>query len=123
MKKKITIFICINLLNEKRISILNNAAKKADLKIVKMPCSGMIKKVFLLRAFEANSDIAAALGCEKNECRYIEGSIRAEKRVIRTKKILDEIDIENNRLAFFNISSDDNKEFAETIEKILTESL
>ena len=123
MKKKITVFICINLLNKERTSILNNASQKADLKIVKIPCSGMIKKVFFLRAFEADSNMVVALGCEKNKCRYVEGSIRAEKRVIRTKKILDEIDIESNRLTFFNISSDNNKEFAETIEKILTESL
>jgi coenzyme F420-reducing hydrogenase delta subunit len=123
MKKKITIFICVNLINEARNAILNKACKKADVKIVKIPCSGMIKKVFLLRAFEADSDIVAALGCEQDKCRYMQGSLRAEKRVIRTKKILDEIDIESNRLVFFNISSDDNKEFSEIIEKILTERL
>ncbi|MBW1615390.1 MAG: hydrogenase iron-sulfur subunit [Deltaproteobacteria bacterium] len=123
MKKKITMFICVNLINEARNAILNKACKKADVKIVKIPCSGMIKKVFLLRAFEADSDIVAAFGCEQDQCRYMQGSLRAEKRVIRTKKILDEIDIESNRLVFFNISSDDNKEFSEIIEKILTERL
>ncbi len=123
MKKKITMFICVNLINEKRSAILQDACQKADLKIIKIPCSGMIKKVFLIRAFEADADIVAALGCEQDKCRYMQGSIRAEKRVIRTKKILDEIDIESNRLVFFNISSDDNKEFSKTIEKILTERL
>ena len=89
-KTTITLFHCINAFTE------SDAAPFADhpdyeMKFVAMACSGMVKDVFLLRAFEAGSEAVVVLVCPDDQCRHVEGSLRARKRVERTKQILEEI--------------------------------
>lgn len=117
----ITLFHCINALSEKT-SIPLVKRGDVDLKIVKMPCSNMVKDVFLLRAFEAGSDAVVVIACAEEQCRFVEGSIRAKKRVERVKNILDEIGLDGERLSLHNIPSGDelkvNKILQKTIEEL-----
>jgi coenzyme F420-reducing hydrogenase delta subunit len=87
--------------------------------MVKMACSSMVKDVFLLRAFEAGADAVVVLVCPEGQCRYVEGNIRARKRIEWVKKLLDEIEFDGRRLSIFNISSGDEKVAAEIIRKTL----
>ncbi len=65
----------------------------------------MVKDVFLLRAFESGADAVVVLVCPKGQCRYIEGNIRAQKRVAWVKKLLDEIDLDARRLTIHPIAA------------------
>jgi F420-non-reducing hydrogenase iron-sulfur subunit len=87
-KPKITLFHCINAFGDADALALsdNNAC---ELKTVKMACSSMVKDVFLLRAFEAGADGVVVLVCPDGQCRYIEGNIRAKKRVGWVRRLLD----------------------------------
>ena len=76
MKPKITVMYCINSFSEKA----SRHAKRedgAELKFVRLPCSSMVKDVFVLRAFEAGSDAVVIFVCPEGQCRYVEGNIRA----------------------------------------------
>jgi F420-non-reducing hydrogenase iron-sulfur subunit len=77
------------------------------LNFVKLPCSSMVKDVFLLRAFEAGADVVAVLVCAEGACRYVEGNLRAKKRVGWVKALLDEIGLDGRRLALFNVTAGD----------------
>ena len=114
-KSKITIFHCINAFRD------DSAYTSPDyeLNIVKMPCSGMTTDVFMLKAFESGADAVIVLVCPKGACRYMEGSIRAEKRVGWTKGILDEIGVDGRRLSIHNVQSGD----ADDVSRIISESL
>ncbi len=105
-KPVITLFHCVNAFTENAAGTFTNN-NGYELKSVNMACSSMVKDVYLLRAFESGSDAVVVLVCPEDQCRHIEGSIRAGKRVERTKKILDEIGIDSERLAIYNISSND----------------
>ncbi|MBC8392507.1 MAG: hydrogenase iron-sulfur subunit [Deltaproteobacteria bacterium] len=89
------------------------------MKTVKLPCSSMVKDVFLLRAFEAGADAVIVMVCPEGACRYIEGNIRAKKRVGWIKKLLDEIGLDGERLSLFNIASGDEAAVAKVIQKTL----
>jgi len=92
-----------------------------ELQTVILPCSSIVKDVFLLRAFESRADAVVVLVCPEGACRYVEGSIRAKKRVMWVKKLLDEIGIDGKRLSIFNISSDDEAAATQIIQKVRTE--
>lgn len=115
IKPRITLFYCINSFSE---SVLSNSdvTDNVDIKYIKLPCSGMIKDVYLLRAFEAGADAVIVIACPKGECRFVEGNIRAEKRAERTKSLLDEIELDGRRLSLFNVDQKD-KEAADRIIK------
>jgi coenzyme F420-reducing hydrogenase delta subunit len=81
----------------------------------------MVKDVFLLRAFESGSDAAVVFVCPEGECRYVEGNIRAKKRVKRVKDLLDEIGLDGRRLSIFNISSGDEAAAVQNIQKAISD--
>jgi len=72
---------------------------------VNMACSSMVKDVYLLRAFEAGADAVIVAVCADGQCRYVEGSVRAKKRVAWVQQLLDEIGLDGRRLLFFNLSA------------------
>jgi len=115
-KPEITVFYCINAFNEKTALPFTKKGA-AQVKYVKMACSSMVKDVFILKAFESGADGVLVLVCPEEACRYVEGSIRAAKRVTRVKSILNDIGLGSERLSIFNTRPGDT----DTLEKILTE--
>jgi coenzyme F420-reducing hydrogenase delta subunit len=89
-----------------------------ELKFVKLPCSSLVKDVFILRAFEAGADAVAVMVCPKGACRYVEGNLRAEKRIQRVKSLLNDIGLGEGRLALYNMAAGDGDAFAAAIQEI-----
>lgn len=116
-KAKITVFYCINTF-ENGASVPITGGDDYELRLVKLACSSMVKDVFLLRAFEAGADAVIVLVCPEGQCRYVEGNLRAYKRVMWVKKLLDEIGIDGNRLSLVNLSSEDKEAAAQIVEKV-----
>lgn len=105
-KYRITLFHCINTFGEGD-SVTFTDAERIEPSFVKMPCSSIVKDVFLLRAFEAGADAVIVMVCPEGACRYVEGNLRAKKRVAWVKALLDEIGLGGDRLSLFNIASGD----------------
>ncbi len=120
IQPQITLFYCINAFNDRAsLSVLSGVA--FELKTVKMACSSMVKDVFLLRAFEAGADAVAVFVCPEGQCRYVEGNIRAKKRVNFIKKLLDEIGLEGRRLSLHNAESGDTENIGKIFRQILSD--
>ena len=119
-KPRVTVFHCINAFSDGRSSPLSSG-DDFETHLVKLPCSSMVKDVYLLRAFEAGADAVVVLVCPERQCRYLEGNIRAKKRVVRLKTLLDEIDFDSRRLSIFNLALGDEAAAAEIIQKTLAE--
>lgn len=117
---KITLFHCINAFSDKDSSPLTDG-DGFEAHIVKLPCSSMVKDVYLLRAFEAEADAVVVLVCPERQSRYLEGNIRAKKRVERLKNLLNEIGLGSRRLSIFNLALGDEAAAAEIIQKTLSE--
>jgi coenzyme F420-reducing hydrogenase delta subunit len=116
-KAKITVFYCINTFEDSAFVPITGG-DDAELRFVKLACSSMVKDVFLLRAFEMGADAVIVLVCPEGQCRYVEGNLRAYKRVTWVKKLLDEIGINGKRLSLVNISSEDKGAGARVVEKV-----
>ena len=113
---KITIFYCINSFKQASGSMF----KGCEIKFIQMPCSSMTKDVYILRAFEAGADAVLIFACPENNCRYIDGGVRARKRIQRIKGLLDEIGFNGERqLAIYNIIAGDDKAVEDIIENTL----
>ena len=123
MKKKfipqITIFHCINTFNDDT-SLPLPGGDKLLLKFIKMACSSMVKDVFLLRAFESGSDAVIVMVCPEGHCRYVEGNVRAKKRIHWVNNLLDQIELDGRRLSLHHINSGDTDAAARVIRQVLT---
>lgn len=90
----------------------------ANVKIVKLPCTGKVDILYLLKAFEDGADGVYVAGCLEGNCHFTDGNIKAKRRVNRAKKLLDEIGIGGNRLEMFNMSASMGPKFAEAAREM-----
>ena len=93
-----------------------------NIRIIEIPCSGTIDVLHLLKAFEQGADGVLVAGCLKGGCHFIEGNIRAERRVERAKNILDKVGLGKDRLEMFFMSSSEGSRFAQ-VAKEMTERI
>jgi coenzyme F420-reducing hydrogenase delta subunit len=63
-----------------------------------LPCSGRIDPLHLMRALESGADKVYLVTCPEGTCRYREGNLRAQKRIVFTQELIEEIGLERERL-------------------------
>jgi len=85
------------------------------IKVIRVMCSGRVDPVFILKAFENGADGVLVCGCHINECHYISGNLKAEKRVEKAKKLLNSIGIDPRRLRLEWISAAEGAKFARVV--------
>lgn len=85
----------------------------ASIKIIRVPCTGKVDILHILRAFEKGADGVYAVGCMEGDCHYNSGNLRARKRVEQARKILDTIGVGGERVNMYNLSSGEGPRFAE----------
>ncbi len=89
-----------------------------NVRIIKLPCTGRVDAIHLMKAFEDGADGVFVAGCLEGGCHYLEGNLRAKKRVAYVKRLLAEAQIEPERVDMFNLSSAMGGRFAEIVEEI-----
>lgn len=119
-KPAITVFHCIDAFSQVA-SLAVPVADRVEVRTVKLPCAAIVQDVYLLRAFEAGADAVVVLTCAEGQCRYGDGNTRAEKRVGRVKKLLDEIGLGGRRLSLFGVSPQDKNACARIIRETLSD--
>ena len=94
----------------------------ANVRIVKLPCSGRVDIIHLMKAMEEGADGILVAGCLEGDCHYQVGNLRAKKRVAYVREILDQIGIGGERVAMYNLSAGEGPRFAE-IAREMTEKI
>ncbi len=89
-----------------------------NVRVLRLPCTGKLEVNYLLAAFERGVDGVIVAGCLEGGCHFLEGNLRARKRVERAKKLLAEIGLEPERLEMFNLSSAEGPRFAEIVSEM-----
>ena len=84
-----------------------------NIRMIKLPCTGKLEVIHLLKAIEAGADGVYAAGCLEGECHYLKGNLWARKRVEHVKRLLEEVGIEPERVEMYNMSSAMGARFAE----------
>ena len=84
----------------------------SNIRMIKLPCTGKLEVIHLLKAIEAGADGVYAAGCLEGECHYLKGNLWARKRVNHVKDLLAEVGIEPERVEMYNMSSAQGAEFA-----------
>ena len=90
----------------------------ANVKLVKLPCTGKTDTRYILKAFEDGADGVYVVACSLGNCHHVRGNERAYARVQRTKKMLDNIGLGGERLDMFFVSGGQGATFAEAAEKM-----
>jgi len=90
----------------------------SNVRVLRLPCTGKLEVNYLMTAFEHGIDGVIVAGCLEGGCHFLEGNLRARKRVERAKKLLAEIGLEPERVEMFNLSSAEGIRFAEIVTEM-----
>ena len=85
----------------------------SNVKIIRVPCTGKVDALYLLKALEGGVDGVYVAGCMEGDCHFIKGNIRARRRVEYVKKIVESIGINPERVAMYNLSAAQVPKFVE----------
>lgn len=85
----------------------------ANIKIIRVPCTGKVDILHVLRAFEKGADGVYAVGCMEGDCHFNSGNFRARKRIEQAQKLLEAVGVGGERVAMYNLSSSEAPRFVE----------
>ena len=86
----ITLFYCSNSYSAEEIHYCASKIENIKLNAVSLPCSGRVNLLYLLKAIETGSDGVILLTCKIGECKFLQGNLRAQKRIEAIDDLLDE---------------------------------
>ncbi|MFH2011352.1 MAG: hydrogenase iron-sulfur subunit [Pseudomonadota bacterium] len=95
---KIYLFFCSNSFDTDTARRYCAAQKGEELKAISLPCSGKVDLLYLIKAFETGADGVMVITCKQDACRYLEGNLRAARRVEAVDSLLEEIGLGRGRI-------------------------
>jgi coenzyme F420-reducing hydrogenase delta subunit len=95
---KIVFFYCSNSLDTDALRQSSRKMGNDEIKTVSLPCSGKVNLLYLLKAFENGADGVILITCNRGECRFLEGNLRAHKRAEAVDAMLEEIGLGRGRM-------------------------
>ena len=91
-----------------------------NLRIIRVPCSGRVDPLLLLKSFQRGADGVIILGCHPGDCHYNEGNYHARRKLALFTNLIDYLGIERDRLKVDWVSATEGKKFVDIILNFVT---
>ncbi len=88
-----------------------------NIRPVRVNCSGFIDPVYILRALLEGADGVFVAGCRPGDCHYVDGNLKARRRIAILKETLKTLGLEDQRVVFEYISTSEGSRYAELVKK------
>ena len=86
-----------------------------NIRIIRVPCSGRINPLFILKAFNLGADGVLVSGCHPNDCHYSEGNFYARRRLEVIKEFLPFIGIDKRRFSYQWVSASEAQKWQKVV--------
>lgn len=92
---------------------------KPNIRIIRVPCSGRINILYILKALQNGADGVLVSGCHPGDCHYISGNLAARRKFALLHGLLAHIGIEPERVQFSWVSASEGARFAALIDRVV----
>jgi coenzyme F420-reducing hydrogenase delta subunit len=92
-----------------------------NVKIIRLPCTGRIDYMMLLKAFSAGADGIIVSGCHPNDCHYTSGNFHARRRWIVFRNLIDFMGVDIRRITFSWVSAAEGAKWADIVNTSVNE--
>jgi len=90
----------------------------SSIRVVRIPCSGRVDLIFILKALQQGFDGVLVSGCHPGDCHYISGNYYARRKFALIKTLLEFVGIEEGRVQFSWVSAGEGEKFAQVVKKV-----
>ena len=89
-----------------------------NIRIIRVPCSGRVDPLFVLKAFQEGADGVLVAGCHPGDCHYADGNYHARRRYALMHRFLDFVGIDVGRLRVDWVSASEGRRFAQVVAEL-----
>lgn len=86
-----------------------------NIRIIRVPCSGRVNPLFILKAFKLGADGVLVSGCHPNDCHYAEGNFYARRRLEFLKEFLPFMGIDPKRFSYQWVSASEGQKWQNVV--------
>ena len=120
MQNKVLLLHCAEGARKALNKMSNKGYKlKPSIYTFELSCMGRVNEVMLMQVLEQDFSGVLLVACHKDNCQYLQGNLRAEKRLIRLKNMLAEAGITDKKLGIIFVAPDEAQKLELEIEAFL----
>jgi coenzyme F420-reducing hydrogenase delta subunit len=90
-----------------------------NVRVIRVPCSGRVNPVFLLRGLQSGADGVLVSGCHPGDCHYLSGNLAARRKFALVRELLNYAGLEPERVQFTWVSASEGGRFAAIVQKVV----
>jgi len=90
-----------------------------NVRIIKLPCTGRISPLFIVKALEQGADGVLVSGCHPGDCHYTAGNFHARRKYTLFRDLLHFLGVEKERVQFSWVSAAEGKKWAEVVHDVV----
>ncbi|HEY3320934.1 MAG TPA: hydrogenase iron-sulfur subunit [Planctomycetota bacterium] len=87
----------------------------ANIRVLRLPCTGRIDPLFIIKAFERGADGVLVSGCHPGDCHYNTGNYHARRRWMLFRPLLEYLGIDPKRVQFSWVSAAEGAKWAAVV--------
>ena len=95
----------------------SRATYPPNIRIIRVPCSGRVDPLFIIKSFELGADGVLIAGCHPGDCHYSEGNYYARRRFALLHPFLDYLGIEPERFDVQWVSASEGRRFSRVVSE------
>lgn len=93
-------------------------AYPATVRVVRVPCTGRIDPLLIMKAFEQGADGVVVSGCHPGDCHYVQGNMFARRRFTAFRTLMGFLGLDQRRLQFAWVSASEGVKWAQLVEEV-----
>ncbi|NIA07805.1 MAG: hydrogenase iron-sulfur subunit [Actinobacteria bacterium] len=94
----------------------------AAIKVIRVPCSGKVDPMFVLKSFERGADMVLVSGCHPGDCHYASGNYHARRKLLAFRELLDFLGIDQRRFKISWVSAAEGAKWSSLVKEITAEA-
>ena len=92
----------------------------SNVRIIRLPCTGRIDPLFILKAFERGADGVIDSGCHPADCHYNAGNYHARRRFALFRDLIEFLGIDPRRVTFSWVSASEGGKWRDVVNRATT---
>jgi F420-non-reducing hydrogenase iron-sulfur subunit len=89
-----------------------------NIRVIRVPCSGRINPLFILKALHTGIDGVLVSGCHPGDCHYISGNYVGRRKSATLKRFLEYLGMEEGRVQFSWVSAAEGGKFSQVVDEV-----
>ncbi len=90
----------------------------AAVRPVRVPCTGQIDPLLIVKAFEQGADGVLVSGCHPGDCHYVQGNLVARRRFTAVRALVEFLGLDPRRLHFAWVSASEGVKWSQVVGEV-----